>query len=361
MKVKKSIIAALLVLAAAAPALGQSQSDMQMTAASRQQLVEKLSEEVDKRYVFPERAKQVAASLREQHKRGAYDGITSARRLTEVLTAQMQATSNDRHLRVTYSEEPILARVPQAAASPQEAANRLGRMRAMNFGVEKVERLPFNIGYLELAGFVSAADAAETLAAAMTLLAHTDALVIDLRNNLGGDATTSTFLASYLLDKRTHLGDFYYRAGNRIEQRWSMDVVPGLRYGQKKDVYILTSRDTFSAAEDFSYALQNLKRATVIGQTTGGGANAGEDVPLMPKFSAFVPQSRLISPITKTNWEGVGVKPDIAVCAADALKTAQVAILQKWAALEPDGARRQELQSRIADLGTQKDDGAVCQ
>lgn len=266
----------------------------------------------------------------------------------------MQAISHDRHMRVVYSEEPILEKKPDSAPSAEEAARRLDMMRSTNFGVRKIEHLPFDIGYLGLDGFFRAKDAAETLAAAMTVLAHTDALIIDLRNNGGGDAATSTLLASYLLDKRTHLGDFYYRKDNRIEQRWSMDVVPGMRYGQAKDVYLLTSKDSFSAAEDFAYALKNLKRATVVGETTGGGANAGEDVRLLPHFAAFMPLSRLISPITKSNWEGVGVTPDVPVCAADALRTAQRAILEKWTASEQDHARREELQARMAELGAEK-------
>jgi len=277
-----------------------------------------------------------------------------------VLTAQLQATSRDRHLRVMYSEQVLPASTPNTSPTPDAVASKLAQMRSENFRVEKIERLPFNIGYLELVGFAPAKQAAETLAAAMTVLAHTDALIIDLRNNGGGDAASSTLLASYLLDKRTHLGDFYYREGNRIEQRWSSDVVPGLHYGQKKDVFILTSRDTFSAGEDFMYALKNLKRATVIGETTGGGANAGDNKRLLPNFAIFVPLSRFISPVTKTNWEGVGVTPDVKVCADDALRTAQVAILNKMAQSETNPAKVNRVKTRIAELGTGNTAGASC-
>jgi hypothetical protein len=344
----------MLVAALAQTAGASGPADMQMTPSSRQQLVDTLSREVDGRYVFPDTARKVAARLRARQQGGVYEGITSARQLAEALTQDMQATSGDRHMRVLYSEAPIPASKPDTEPTAEEAARRLGMMRSTNFGVRKIELLPFNIGYLELDGFFRARDAAETLAAAMTVLAHTDALIIDLRNNGGGDAAASTLLASYLFEKRTHLGDFYYRQGNRIEQRWSQEVVPGLRYGQAKDVYILTSKDSFSAAEDFAYALKNLKRATVVGETTGGGANAGEDVRLSPHFSAFMPLSRLVSPITQSNWEGVGVAPDVPVCAADALRTAQRAILEKRAALEQDPGKREELALRMAELGSAK-------
>jgi len=328
------------------------QVDMRMTAAARQELVGRLASEVDQRYVFPGTARKVATALREQQKRGAYDAITSARQLAETLTRQMQDVGGDRHLRVVYSEQVLAARKPHAEPSPHERAQRLEMMRSANFGVAKIERLPFNIGYLELDGFFSASDAAGTLAAAMTVLANTDALVIDLRNNGGGDAAASVLMASYLLDKRTHLGDFQYREGKRVEQRWSLDVVPGVRYGQKKEVYILTSKATFSAAEDFAYALKNLKRATIVGETTGGGANSGEDLRLLPHFSAFMPTGRMVSPITQSNWEETGVAPDIAVCAGQALESAQRTILEKWAASENDASRLAYLKQRLAELGT---------
>ncbi len=358
MKIIQAIAATIVVSAlACSPALAQmpdtsDQADMQITAASRQQLIDNLIKEVNRSYVFPDIAKEIDASLREQQKRGIYSSITSAQQLAEVLTKELQATSKDRHLRVMYSEQVIPASKLSKEPTPDDVISKLAMMRYNNFGVEKIERLPFNIGYLDLVGFAPAKDAAQTLAAAMTVLAHTDALIIDLRNNFGGDAATSTLLASYLLDKRTHLSDFYYREGNRIEQRWSSDVVPGLRYGQKKDVYILTSKDTFSAGEDFTYALKNLKRATVIGETTGGGANAGDDKRLLPNFALFVPLSRLISPVTKTNWEGVGVTPDVSVCADDALRTAQVAILTKMAESEKNPAKLSRVKERIAEVAT---------
>jgi hypothetical protein len=366
MKVLQALATTILASALAwLPACAQmpgasNEADMQMTPASRQQLIDNLIREVDKRYAIPDMARKVAASLRAQQKRGVYDGISSARQLSEALTQEMQATSKDRHLRVLYSETVIPERKPDAEPSPDEIASNLAMHRSGNFGVEKIERLPFNIGYLELVGFAPARDAGDTLAAAMTVLAHTDALIIDLRNNGGGDAAASALLASYLFDKRTQLNDFYYREGNRIEQRWTQDVVPGLRYGQKKDVVILTSKDTFSAAEDFAYALKNLKRATVMGETTGGGANGGDDIRLLPHFSAFIPLTRLVSPITKSNWEGIGVAPDVSVCAADAMRTAQVAILTKMAASEKNVATLGRLKDRIAEVGNVNAAGVKC-
>jgi hypothetical protein len=326
------------------------QADMPMTAASSQQLLDSLIKEVNNSYVFPDIAKKADLLLREQQQRGAYASITSARQLSEALTRDLQDVTNDKHLRVIYSEKAIPINKPDGKRTPEDAARQLARMRSNNFGVEKIEHLPFNIGYLELAGFAPANHAADTLAAAMAVLAHTDALIIDLRKNGGGDAATVALLAGYLFDTRAHLNDFYNRKGSRTEQRWTADVMPALRYGAQKDVYILTSKDTFSAAEDFTYALKNMKRVTVVGETTGGGANAGDDFRLLPNFSAFVPYSRAISPITKTNWETVGVTPDVNVSADNALKTAQAAILKKMVIAEKDPARLGRLKDRIVEV-----------
>lgn len=142
----------------------------------------------------------------------------------------------------------------------------------------------------------------------------------------------------------------YWREGNRTEQFWTQDWVPGKRFDAKKPVYVLTSRRTFSGAEEFSYNLKNLKRATLIGETTGGGAHPGDMVKVAPHFQVFIPGGRAISPITKTNWEGTGVEPDVKVAADDALRVAQVMALKPIAAAQDDAMAKQALQTRLAEL-----------
>lgn len=354
---KLRVIAAMVTLAvsgclhAIEPMPGAAgQSDMQLTSAGRQQLIDKLIHAVDNNYVFPEVASKAAALLREQQQRGDYNHSASAQKLSATLTHALQAATKDRHLNVFYSASPIPERKPGVAVSPEERNSRLLAMRSYNFGLDRVERLPFNIGYLELSSFAPANEAAETIAAAMTVVAHTDALIIDLRKNSGGDRAAAERLASYFLDKRTHLYDFYYRKGNRSEQMWSSEVVPGPRYGQQKDVFVLTSRDTFSAAEYFADALKNLKRATLIGETTGGGANAGDVIRLTPHFAVFIPLSRPVNPVTKSNWEAIGVAPDVAANAGDALRVAQLAILKKLVHTEKNTYELARLKDHIAGL-----------
>lgn len=363
--IKKSVLAALMLSALSlAPAQAQmpgsrEQADMTIDAAQRSRVIDAMLAELNKSYVFPDQAKKVEAAIRQRQKRGEYDTITSAEKLAGTLTEHVFAQTKDKHLRMRYSARPLPEESGNKKPSAEEQAQMMAMFKSHNFGVERLERLPFNVGYLQLNGFAPAKEAQDTIAAAMTVLAHTDSLIIDLRKNGGGDPATVTLLASYLLDERTHMTDIYYRKGDRTEQMWSSDVVPGLRYGQKKDVYILTSKHSFSAAEDFSYAMKSLKRATIIGETTGGGAHPGDMMRLTSNFAMFVPNGRSIGPLTKTNWEGVGVAPDVQVPAEDAFKTAQVAILKKLAAAEKAGPKFERINARIAQVESENTAGTM--
>ena len=126
---------------------------------------------------------------------------------------------------------------------------------------------------------------------------------------------------SYLFDDPTHLDDIYERKENTIEQMWTFPYLPGKRFSGKA-VYVLTSRHTFSAAEQFSFDLKGLKRATLVGETTGGGAHPTAPHRIDGHFFIRVPFGRSRNPITKADWEGTGVEPDIKVPAADALDEA---------------------------------------
>src|SRR5207253_8430372 len=159
-------------------------------------------------------------------------------------------------------------------------------------------------------------------------LADTDALIIDLRDNGGGQPRMVAYIASYLFDKRMHLNDLYERRTNSTQEFWTRDV-PGRKFGGTKPVYLLTSKRTFSGAEEFSYDLQSLGRATIIGETTGGGAHPTQQFRIDDRFVIGVPFARAINPITKTNWEGGRVASDVRVPAADALETARRLITEK--------------------------------
>jgi retinol-binding protein 3 len=332
------------------------QPDLAIDAKSTSKLIDGVVKHLSEAYVFPATAKTMEADLRKRQGNHEYEAIKSARKLAEMLTEHLQAISKDKHLRVFYSYDPIPEPAKDDGPKPgpghqdemEEAMREFGR--SSNFGFEKVERLEGNVGYLELRMFMSPSIGGETAAAAMNLLAHTDALIIDLRKNGGGEPGMVALISSYLFGAEpVHLNDLYFRPGDSTQQFWTLPHVPGSRC-ERKPVYVLTSSRTFSAAEEFAYNLKNLKRATIVGETTGGGAHPGEVRRITEHFNMFVPSGRAINPITKTNWEGTGVTPDVPVAADRALPSAHLAALKTVVAdmeSRPKGTRKPADGARI--------------
>jgi retinol-binding protein 3 len=292
-------------------------------------VIDKALKQLEEEYIFPDVATKMTQAIRKRQADHAYAEIKTGQELAKVLTNDLQATSHDKHLRVMCSTNAMPKRPGGTTPTPEMKA----RMRQMgewiNGGYRKVERLAGNIGYLAVDGFPDLEAAVEPAAAAMDFLAHTDALIIDLRHNGGGAPQSVALLCSYFFDpKPIHLNSLYWRKGNRTEDFWTLKDVAGKRY-LGKDIYILTSHRTFSGGEEFAYDMQTQKRATLVGETTGGGAHPGQGVPLDDHFAMFVPAGRAINPITKTDWEGTGVKPEVAVPADEALEKAQELALQK--------------------------------
>jgi hypothetical protein len=329
--------------------------DAPLDRATREQVIDGVLRRVGAEYVFPDVGRQIAAAVRARAKRGEYDRITSTAALARALTEHVREVNHDRHLRVEYVPDVV---PPDHAADEAPDAASSARMaefeREVNHGVDKVERLDGNVGYVELRGFFDPATAGPTAAAAMTLLADTDALVIDLRRNGGGDPAMVAFVASYVFDEAVHLNDLYWRPTESTGQFWTQAYVPGKRFGAKKPVYVLTSHETFSAAEELAYDLQAQKRATVVGETSGGGAHPGDFHRLADHFRMFVPCGRAINPRTHTNWEGTGVKPDVAVAADAALLTAHaMALDEEIKTASP--ARADELRQMSRDVRAKLD------
>jgi retinol-binding protein 3 len=314
---------------ATAVAAQPDQPDLTIDAATRTKVIDTILKRLNDSYVFPEVAKKMEQSIRERVAKKEYDQITSAKEFATTLTKDLQAVSNDKHLRVRYSHQPIPERGERREPSAEEREQFKRDMTWMNHGFAKVERLRGNLGYLEFSHFADENLGADTVAAAMNFINGTDALIIDLRNNGGGNPAMVALVCSYLFGPEpVHLNDLYWREGNRTDEFWTRKEVAGKRY-LNKDVYVLTSKRTFSGAEEFSYNLKNLKRATIIGETTGGGAHPGGGYRVNEHYMMFVPTGRAISPITKTNWEGTGVTPDVAVPAEQALLVARLMALKK--------------------------------
>lgn len=266
-------------------------------------------------YVFPEVGKTMGLEIAKRAKQGAY-AKTDGESLAKLLTADMREISHDKHLLVTFKPFRLPAVAPDKGSGSAQP-------EAKNCAFDKVERLPNNIGYIKFDGFVASDACADVRTAAMTFLAGVSALIFDLRDNRGGGGSDKgPDLLSYLFEQPTHLSDFWDRTTGQTTQTWIQPSVPEKRLGTIP-VYVLTSRTTFSAAEYFAYNLQALKRATVVGEVTGGGSHLTLTERIDDRFNIRVPYGRPINPITKTDWEGVGVIPDVKVPASEALAVAE--------------------------------------
>jgi len=326
------------------------QPDLTIDAATRTQVVDTILKRLNESYVFPDIAKKMEASIRERVTKKEYDQITSAKQFATTLTNDLQAVSHDKHLRVRYSYEAVPERGPRQEPTAEEREQRKRDLTWMNHGFSKVERLRGNIGYLEFLNFMDEELGADTVAAAMNFVNGTDALIIDMRNNGGGNPAMVALVCSYLFGPEpVHLNDLYWREGNRTDEFWTRKELSGKRY-LNKDVYVLTSKRTFSGAEEFTYNLKNLKRATIIGEPTGGGAHPGGGFRISEHFGMFIPTGRAISPITKTNWEGTGVTPDISVPADQALLVARIMALKKSTPTIENPDRKAAMTEEIQNL-----------
>ncbi|MCB0564982.1 MAG: S41 family peptidase [Phaeodactylibacter sp.] len=305
-----------------------------LTAEEQAVTIDSLIRSLEENYVFPKLAEQMGQHLRQKQKAGAFKNLTDPVTFADRLTEEIQSVTNDKHLRVRFDPEGATEMRAHSDDEEDEGPNPewLARMARDNYGFKEVKILDGNIGYLDLRGFFPAAFAGEKAAAAMNMLSNTDAIIFDLRQNGGGDPGMIQLLTSYLYraDRDVHLNNFYHRHTNDTSQTWTLPYVPGKR-NPDAEVFVLTSNYTFSAAEEFTYNLKNLKRATIVGETTGGGAHPGGTLPIADRFVAFVPNGRAINPITNTNWEGTGVSPDVDVAKEKALDTAHQMALEKLA------------------------------
>jgi len=310
-------------------------------------VIDSLLKKLNETYIFPDVAKKMEADVRSRLNGKEYDAIESSNAFAKKLTEDLQFVSHDKHLRVRFLATIIPERKERSEPTDEEKAEFNRYMKRINYGFNKVERLEGNLGLIDLRGFTDEVGGADTVAAAMNFLANTDAIIFDLRQNGGGNPAMIALISSYLFgDKPVHLNDLYWREGSRTEEFWTKPEKASRKF-LDKDIFVLTSNYTFSGAEEFSNNLKVLKRATIVGETTGGGANPGGSVRLNEHFNAFIPVGRAVNPTTKTNWEGVGVEPDVKVPKDQALKTAQILALTKLMQKETNGDTKTVLQDII--------------
>ncbi|MCX5752865.1 MAG: S41 family peptidase [Candidatus Krumholzibacteria bacterium] len=321
-----------LVLGASAQLPGMGRGDLPAIDAKVQAaVIDSITAALKEGYIFADKAARMDSLLRANLAAGAYRTLTDPAEFMDRLQADVAKIYLDKHMQMAAMPPGRIRIRTSEDPGPCGADEQREMLRRDNYGFRKTELLAGNVGYVKFNNFVDTDLAGPTAAAAMAFVANTDALIIDLRENGGGNASMIKLLAGYFFERSVHLIDWYHRRENVTIQSWSDDWVPGKRMPDVP-VYILVSGFTGSAAEEFTYDLQNEKRATVVGETTAGAAHTIEFLTFdVGPFSAGLrlPSGRAISPVTNTNWEVVGVRPDIAVPADKALAAAHLDALKK--------------------------------
>ena len=335
---KKYVAAVVLGILLSVPAFAAA--DTPLSTSARAAIVKSLVAEMNANYIEPAVAKRVGSAIARKNAEGGYASAASAQAFSAALAKDLRAFSGDLHFNARIDER---SREPGSAGADDRGV----RAVRSGYGIEKIERLPGNVGYIELRNFGPSELVGPAYTAAMSLMAGADALILDLRRNGGGDPASVAYLMSHFFpfgDKR-HLNDIYHRPTNTTREFWTLASVKE-RY--RKPVYVLTSARTGSGGEECAYDFRTQKRATLVGETTAGAANPVDLFSVGHGIVVAIPVARAINPITKTSWERVGVKPDIAVPAAQALQIAHVAILRDMVSSAKDDEERTKLQRLLA-------------
>jgi hypothetical protein len=333
--------------AAAAQGSGDERRDVTIDAPARKLALESLLARIDEYYPIPEVRKHVTTELRRRYKSGAYDNIVSAKEFRTRLTSELRTLSKDEHFNVDYFVVPRpFPEVEAGAADPNSSRELIAAVHNLGFGT--LERLPGNVGYMSLGTFEEPGRTGEVIAAAMSFLSRTDAMIIDLRGNKGGYGETVALLASYFLPEATALSES--KSNEELRQAWTSTFVSGPKY-LDKPVYVLMSKRTFSAPEAFAYDLQALKRVTVVGEVSRGGANPSAQILLSDRFGAIIPRAITRNPVTNASWEGKGVTPVIPATSEAALDVAHLAAVRAIASKHRNDSLTSEIEGTIDKLG----------
>jgi len=296
-----------------------------LSEAERSEVLRIVVDDLKKYYVAPPMGEKMADAVLAHDKHGDYSYVTDGEWFAALLTTQLREVSHDLHLSLRYSARKLPDSIDEPA--PEEIAQYRQDMARTNCTFASVKILPGNIGYVKFNEFPDPQVCQDKVTSTMQTIAHADAVIFDLRANRGGDPHMVSLIASYFFDHPTHLNDIYNRSENSTQQFWTLPSVPGPRLAHKP-LYVLTSSDTISAAEEFCYDMKNLKRATIVGEVTAGAAHLVRPQRIDDHFMFNLPAGQPINPISKTDWEGTGVQPDIPVERSAALDTARKLALE---------------------------------
>ena len=318
--------------------------------------IKKVSQLIKEHYVLKSRRGLISEKINNILSNGSYNEIKDFKSFGQQLTNDLHEISGDYHFAVVYDPTKVAAMKNEDDEESDEKKGAeyqkkiLEQRKRNNFGIRRVEILDGNIGYLDLRFFRGDSLALETAHEAMAFLSNSDAIILDLRKNLGGGAAMLQLLSSYFFGQDSVLlGEIYNGLSDQTQQLWTNPEIPRCKISDL-DLYILTSKETFSAAEEFAYDLKQLKRATIVGESTGGGAHMVTRMIVNDEFYIYMPFAGAINPITKTNWEGIGVQPDFKVPTVKALNKAHILAIEKLIEKTSDEEYKLQLQSILEKM-----------
>lgn len=289
-----------------------------LTNDEKEEIIETICNRLNRFYVFPDIATKMEIHIKAKQNAGTFEKIDDPTEFANSITQELRSVCNDKHLTLFFGNNPDLQ-----ARKDKDMKRILGKISRenQNYGLSSVEVLPGNVGYMNIRTLMFYEETKEIISAAMKFLSNANAIIFDIRDNTGGDTKYMTYLFSYFFDKPTHINSIYWRDREHTAEYWTEENIPGEKMTDIP-LYVLINKNTFSGAEEFAYDLQAFKRATIIGEVSAGGANPASSFVVYKDLRISIPLGRAINPVTSTNWEGVGVKPDIEVQPDSVLTTA---------------------------------------
>ena len=284
-------------------------------------------------------AHRIANHLLARLSEGAFIDSKSAGQLSAKLNSEIAAVSADIHFMVMAGAmgHASVPPTPPHSEVPPLSRGELAHLTKVGFGIANVEILSGNVGRLDLRHFYRpAVEVRNAIGAAMAKLADSSAIIIDLSQNPGGDPRAVAYLLSYFFMRPPFVVNRFYWRNRPVEEFRTEVDLEGPRYGETRPLIVQVSTMTFSAAEEFAYDIQALKRGIIRGDVTGGGANHALPVELPGGLQAYIPQARAENPLTRRNWERTGVTPDKLVRSPEASRAAHDLARE----LSSDAARR---------------------
>ncbi|WOH39116.1 S41 family peptidase [Thalassotalea fonticola] len=339
MKVRNGIIGSCLVILS-------SLAHAEISSIDKNSILNALTSNIKQQYVEIKKIDKISSALARFKVSPAFSHSQTEEQFASLLTAELQ--NIDKHFAVQW-RNPNESQNQQIKHEPW-----FTKLSRKNSGFNRVEILDGNIGYVDFWGFDALSENSRKIAeGVMGFVSNVDALVFDLRKNGGGSAEMVQLISSYFLKPNTHLNSIYWRTTDTTREFRTFEKVNG-SVNLTTPIYILTSGDTFSAAEEFAYNLKHLKRATLVGETTKGGANPWQFFELGSGFRASIPIAKAVNPTTKTNWESVGVKPQIEVSRENALDVAYKMALDQVKKSASDEYQVKEINDKLVELSRDK-------